>query len=76
MYQEMMRQITNDRINDARKQAKAHRQAVQAKAIRQRHPGGPVEKATIRQGSRIASKLLAAAKLVKVRRTFSPGEVR
>lgn len=72
MYQVMMQQITNDRIKDARQQAKAHRMARQAKT----ETASAVEKATFRHDPGIASRLLAAAKHVKLRLTFSPDNIR
>lgn len=75
MYQVMMQQITSDRIKDARQQAEAHRQALQARAARQAETAGAVDKATFRQVSGIASRLLTAAKQAKLRLTFSPGEI-
>jgi hypothetical protein len=75
MYQVMMQQITNDRINNARQQAEAHRQALQARAARQAETAGSVDEAMLRQDPGIASRLLAAVKQVKVRLTFSPGNV-
>ena len=75
MYQVMLQQITNDRINDARQQAVAHRQALLARAARQTETAGAVHKATLRRHSRTASRLLTAAKQVKVLRTFSSGKV-
>ncbi len=66
MVQVMMQQITNDRLNHARQQAEAHRQALQARVARQAEKASAVDKGARRQGSGITGRLMAAAKQVKV----------
>ena len=75
MNEAMMQQITNDRLNNAWKQAEAHRQATRARGAGPAAKGGVVDKVSFRQGPGIASKLRMAVKQLKVHRNFSIGEV-
>ena len=66
MYQVMMQQITNDRLNQARQQADAHRQALQARVAHQAKTASAVDKGAFRQDSGKVGRLVAAAKQVTV----------
>ena len=57
MYQVMMQQITNDRLKNARQQAAAHRQSLQARVALEAETVNPLDKETLRQDPGIASRL-------------------
>lgn len=59
MYQVMMQQITNDRLKNARQQAAAHRQSLQARVALEAEMINPLDKETPRQDPGIASRLWA-----------------